>query len=525
MKDTVVFRPPDAGDDSGGSSPALPLDLVRLSASRLGWAALVYAVTYFLAYGSGMVGQALTNPALLRREYVSTVVALVSIGFAIHVFRFTRSHADQPGKLLRLGLTFEVLGSLGISMTSYGWIYRVGPLPEMAVGISWVCVWIVVFPLLVVAKPRQMLIAAFLSASTGPLVVIVGYLVNGRHTDHEYGLGATLYFLFFSSYICVGMAYFASHVIHRFGKDVTEARRLGSYKLVERLGAGGMGEVWRADHNLLARPAAIKLIRPEVLGGTDRERQTLIRRRFEQEAQATALLTSPHVVALYDFGVTHEGAFYTVMELLDGLDLQNLVDRFGPVPPERAVHLLTQACDALAEAHEHGLIHRDVKPANLFAARVGSACDFIKVLDFGLVKFGSGRDATDINLTREGTTTGTPATIAPEVASGVREVDGRADIYGLGCVAFWLLTGKQVFQAESAMEMVAHHLNTPPTAPSEFTELHLPPALDRIVLDCLAKQPDQRPSTATELADRLREAVPATWTPIEARTWWDNHMS
>ena len=213
------------------------------------------------------------------------------------------------------------------------------------------------------------------------------------------------------------MAYVGARVVYALGTEVTEAREFGSYRLVERLGQGGMGEVWRAQHRLLARPAAIKLIRGSAQANAGASDEAV--RRFEQEAQVTARLSSPHTVQLFDFGVADDGRFYYVMELLDGLDLETLVRRHGPLPAERATYLLRQVCHSLAEAESHGLVHRDIKPANLFVCRYGGDCDFVKVLDFGIAKDADHLMETGvIGLTREHGLRGTPAYIAPEQALG-----------------------------------------------------------------------------------------------------------
>jgi eukaryotic-like serine/threonine-protein kinase len=319
------------------------------------------------------------------------------------------------------------------------------------------------------------------------------------------------------------MAYVGSRIVYRLGAAVREAREMGSYRLVQRLGAGGMGEVWRAQHRMLARPAAIKLIRPEILGVRDPGSRDLLLRRFEREAQATALMCSAHTLALYDFGMADDGTFYYVSELLDGFDLDQLVRQFGPVPAERAVHFLRQICDSLAEAHEAGLIHRDIKPANVYACRYGREVDFIKVLDFGLVKRRPA-EASAGELTVEEGPSGTPAFMAPEQALGKGRVDARSDLYAVGGVAYWLLTGTLVFRGATAMETMVMKVHREPEAPSHRTELAIPPELEAIVLDCLAKDPGNRPQTADELAERLA-AVPLArgWTDGRAHEWWDRH--
>lgn len=292
--------------------------------------------------------------------------------------------------------------------------------------------------------------------------------------------------------------------------------------MVSLLGKGGMGEVWRASHRMLARDAAIKLIHPYMLQRQDGAKAEMLRMRFEQEAKATASLRSPHTVELYDFGVTGEGVFYYAMEFLDGIDLQTLVKRFGPQPPERVIHILRQVCRSLAEAHRRGMIHRDIKPTNIFLCRMGEEVDFVKVLDFGLVKI---LDNPDVHLTRDDSTIGTPAYMAPELALGKEETDRRADLYSLGCVAYWLLTGGLVFEEKGPTAMMMAHLNKKPLPPSQRTELPVPMGLEKIVLWCLEKEPDQRPLSAAAVYKALEECeVGVVWSRQMAESWWHTHM-
>jgi serine/threonine-protein kinase len=319
------------------------------------------------------------------------------------------------------------------------------------------------------------------------------------------------------------MAYVGARVVYGLGKEVTRARELGGYRLIERLGGGGMGEVWRAEHHLLARPAAIKLVLSDALGTSDARRHRELQERFGREAQATAMMRSPHTIELYDFGVSNDGTFYYVMELLDGFDFETLVTRFGPVPAERAINLLTQVCHSLGEAHANGLIHRDIKPANVFVCRYGREVEFVKVLDFGMVKSRREGDDADTQLTGDHAVAGTPAFMAPEQVLG-SQVDARADLYTLGCVAYWLLTGQRVFTGRTAMETMMQHTHAEPVPPSARTELEVPLALDRIILSCLAKNPDDRPASADALAAALATiATGSTWTPARAHEWWDRH--
>jgi serine/threonine-protein kinase len=321
------------------------------------------------------------------------------------------------------------------------------------------------------------------------------------------------------------LATIVSRVLYGLRRQVAEASELGQYLLEEKIGGGGMGEVWRARHRLLIRPAAIKLIRQRALAAMSGDPELLMR-RFEREARATAALTSPHTVQLYDFGVAEDGRLYYVMELLDGLDLDTLVRQYGPLPPERVIHLLRQACSALADAHANGLVHRDIKPANLVVSRAGTTFDFVKVLDFGLVKLdsprGAGKDA--IKLSGEDSWSGTPGYMAPEVVLGAADADHRVDLYALGCVAYWLLTGTMVFEGENAMQVMFQHVKAEPKRPSERTDLPIPPPLEALVMDCLEKEPARRPASAEAASERLA-AVPLTsgWTAERAEHWWATH--
>lgn len=324
--------------------------------------------------------------------------------------------------------------------------------------------------------------------------------------------------------IAVTLSTVTSGTIYGLRQQVKAASEIGQYTLEEKIGSGGMGEVWRARHRLLIRPAAVKLVTAPQLGST-RDRDPALRlRRFEREARATAGLKSPHTVQLYDFGVTDDGTLYYVMELLEGMDLETLVERFGPVPAERAVHLLVQACASLEDAHQNGLVHRDIKPANIAVSRVGAGWDFVKVLDFGLVKLESSRQSEqDLQLTADSNVAGTPAFIAPETILGV-EPDHRVDIYSLGCVAYWLVTGKLVFEGPGAVRVMADHVHTPPLPPSARAELPIPAELDALILECLAKNPANRPPNAAALQARL-QAIPLStpWSRERAEQWWGDH--
>jgi len=317
-----------------------------------------------------------------------------------------------------------------------------------------------------------------------------------------------------------------SRVLYGLRQQVAEASALGQYILEGRLGGGGMGEVWRARHRLLIRPAAIKLIRPEAVAGFSGD-PAMLMRRFEREARATASLKSPHTVQLYDFGATDDGRLYYVMELLDGVDLDSLVRQYGPLPAERVVLILRQICTSLVDAHDNGLVHRDIKPANVVISRAGDTYDFVKVLDFGLVKLDTARKAEDeaiAKLSTDGSTSGTPAFMAPEVILGAADTDYRVDLYALGCVAYWLLTGRLVFEGGSAAEVMYHHAHTQPPRPSTRTELPIPAALEALVMELLEKEPTRRPASAEVVRTRINAVpLPEKWTPERAEQWWATH--
>ncbi|HWN17871.1 MAG TPA: serine/threonine-protein kinase [Gemmatimonadales bacterium] len=394
-------------------------------------------------------------------------------------------------------------------------------------------VTVMIRAILVPSRPRRTMVLSALCFLPTVIVCIVRHdptaLLPGFSADYQkqyMSLNTILW-----SVLGTTLATITSRVTYGLRKQVAEANELGQYVLEEKIGGGGMGEVWRARHRLLIRPAAIKLIRPQVAGDPD-----LLLRRFEREARATAALKSPHTVQLYDFGATEDGRLYYVMELLDGLDLDTLVKQYGPLPAERAVHLLRQVCSSLQDAHANGLVHRDIKPANVVVSRAGTTFDFAKVLDFGLVKLetagqrdsgAAGRSGarSDGGSHEAGGTAGTPAFMAPEVILGVAETDHRVDLYALGCVGYWLLTGKLVFEGRNVVEVMFHHAHTPPPKLSTRSELPIPGPLEDLIMECLEKDPARRPASAEAVSTRL-DAVPleSAWTVERAERWWAMHQ-
>ncbi len=520
MNEHVTLMQPDPRDPTDrGISSGFPVDLLSQSAARLRVLALLYAFVFFMA---GIF------PALLfpgdRAHFLGSFVqwgpGVIGIAVALLVAAVIRHTRIALSTAMHLGVVFEIVSSYAIAAAEFG-----DPMGlEMhrgMIGLSWVAVWVVLFTVVVPTSPRRAVLAALASVSSVP--VVIGLMIASGVTSFRIGPAEFFFGLVFPYLLVVCMAYVGARVVYNLGTEVKRARELGSYRLEEKLGEGGMGEVWRARHRMLARPAAIKLIRPSSAGNAHAGVSEEAIRRFEREAQVIARLRSPHTVELFDFGRADDGAFYYVMELLDGLDADSLLRRFGPTPPERAIYLLRQVCHSLSEAQSCGLVHRDIKPANIFLCRYGEEYDFVKVLDFGIVRTVHDSADTSPVHTRENAIQGTPAFIAPEQAMGT-DLDGRADIYAVGCVAYWLLTGQFVFTAETPMGLLLKHAQTPPTPPSARTELPIPAALDDLVLSCLAKDPANRPQSARELSLRLAEVEGANpWTQDRAREWWTTH--
>src|SRR5215213_4482347 len=495
---------------------SFPSEMLGQTCRRVGILSIVFAslwaITLIL---NNLVAGWLGEMAFMRYLWPAPGNLVATIGVASSLGMTWLAHR-LSGKaiLLEVGAGFLVLQCLLIAILSQ-W----GPVP-ISPRVSWVCIPILFYPAIVPNTPRRTLITSLLAASMEPVALGLSHLRGAQ------GQLNAFYILwdFLPNYICAFLVVLPVKIIHGLGQQVRRARELGSYRLEEPLGKGGMGEVYRATHQMLARPAAVKLIRSEIIGSSAPSAAKVIVERFRREAEAAASLRSPHTINLYDFGISQDGTFFLVMELLDGLDLETLIERYGPLPAERTVYLLRQACDSLAEAHARGLVHRDIKPSNIFTCRMGLDVDFVKVLDFGLVKaMGDGeREAT--LLTAPDATTGTPAYIAPEVIRGDRVPDHRVDIYTLGCVGYWLLTGRLVFQAPNAIQMMFQHANAVPVPPSQRSELEIPPELDRVILSCLAKHPEDRPQSAGELSRLLAATVEADgWNEERAYLWWDRH--
>jgi eukaryotic-like serine/threonine-protein kinase len=504
---------PRIDTQTGHSTLGLPEDLLDYSLKRLGWLALIIGI----AIGLNTLANALmTLGGAMPLPPLSLLLRLGICAGCAGVWWVVRSPRFSSQQKVTIGLIFEVVGAFAFALFEVT-VFRDFGLP-MGGTTSFVCVWILIFRLIVPTTSTRALITALLSASGVPLAIWLSAKLGYPSFPSLVVAG-----LYKTSYMTAIIAWLASRSIYRLGTAVSEARMMGRYKLERLLGSGGMGEVWLASHALLKRPAAIKLISPEALGLPNTEETERQLRRFEREAQATAELHSPNTVRLYDFGTTEGGSFYYVMEYLEGIDLDTLVERYGPVQPERAVFILRQICHSLMDAHEQGMIHRDIKPSNVRLCHLGPDFDFVKVLDFGLVKHLS-VEPQELDLTREGAAAGTPAYMAPEVALGHRDIGAATDLYMVGCVAYWLLTGQLVFEGATPMAVVSGHIHSEPPPLSQRTELSVPPELEQLIMDCLRKDPTERPSSAEALFEGL-DAVPLAnaWSKDRARKWWQIH--
>jgi len=517
MESPVTDRParrrllPRDATALGAADASLPTDLVERSAlrlTRLAWltCAVVLVETIASHVGPVLSGADYTTGEHLWDAVGSSTMVLLSLAAG---YAMSRPSLGQNVRV-RLGIVYLIVIAFLMSFTDHAdYFWRNG---HGLHGVPTLTLLVLAFPVLVPMRPAAALAIGLSMSAMGPLAMLALVATLGYEPPDLGQLSQA--FPWIASIVA---AYF-SHIIHGLGVEVGRARQLGAYDLDDVLGGGGKGEVWRAHHRLLARPAAIKLIRSDIVNageGTALE-------RFKREAHTTASLHSPHTVEIYDYGVSDDGRLYYVMELLEGIDLQVLVDTHGPQPAERVAFWMRQVCHSLSEAHAEGLVHRDIKPANVVVGRYGQDYDFVKVVDFGLVTLGRGIDRDDSRLTGEGKIVGTPAFMAPELAtSGV--VDARSDLYSLGCAAYFMLTGRPVFEGRSPIEVIIGHVDREPASLAE-AGASVPAELEQIIQQCLAKEPDQRPSSARLIMERLDTLTFAEpWTPQRAEDWWVTH--
>ncbi len=464
----------------GGSAAFLVKDLVwgsTVGGANALWVRL--AVTLLL----GFVSQRLCSTCTHIQKHLRLAELLVFGGLAVIFFMFSYGRMVQNG---RLGVLVPFYGPWAMLVFSYALF-----IPNTWRRALLVLTSIALMPVLAMATAyvfdegvRKLIDPQFAVAFLEPIMVM--------------GLMTTI-------------AVWGVKAMRTLRSEAFEARKLGQYRLKYPLGAGGMGEVYVAEHLLMKRPCAIKLIRPEKAG----DAQALA--RFEREVRATARLTHWNTVDIYDYGRTDDGVFYYVMEYLPGMNLQQLVENYGPMPASRVIHLLSQTCDALAEAHAQGMVHRDIKPANIFAAYRGRKHDVAKLLDFGLVR---SEDSTEnLDLTQQHAMMGSPLFMAPEQGIGER-VDFCADVYSIGVVAYFLLTGRPPFQSDRALKVLVAHANEAPQSMREI-DPSIPEDLERIVMRCLAKRPEDRFESAEQLRLALLSCSDAAqWDWRAADQWW-----
>lgn len=440
-------------------------------------------------------------------------VNIIHVGSAALAFAIWLGLRSRP-LAMRTLLGIDVL-LVGVTLVTTLGIYALAYDDSLPAFPGLIALFLVLRALIVPSTVRRTLLVS-IPAPIGLLIIQVSYghmyAWPNTHMPHDFFIAHAVWYQA-TLWIAVGMAAIASWINFSLRVEAWKAKEMDQYLIEGRLGEGGMGEVFRARHALMRRPTAIKLIRPELAGVRNLQ-------RFEREVRNTSRLTHPNTIRIFDYGRTPDGIFFYAMELIEGADLERIVERTGPMPAARVIHVLHQACGALHEAHVKGLIHRDVKPSNLLLATQGLNRDVVKVMDFGLVK-----DTTaDATLTQADEICGSPHTIPPEALTG-RQITAQSDIYSLGAVGCYLLTGKPIFDARTVIEFATAHLHQEPIAPSSQAD-GVPADLETVLLACLAKDPEDRPRDATALAAQLAACADSEgWTGEHADAWWAEHES
>ncbi|MGP0069455.1 MAG: serine/threonine-protein kinase [Isosphaeraceae bacterium] len=523
-----TYRPGPAVGMVEGSLASLAGETDTLRRSRLLAASMFLAGTYGLLCVWVFASD---NPGTLTEEgsryslrvgliALRSILAAAVAGLLAGEAALTRKQLRVVEYVLFLGITLILMTSqyfVGLDLMHRGPEYAPIMLAFIKDGLIQMLVLMMIYGTLIPNPPAvsaRALVAMFL----GPVATVfllrlhpdIAPILAQLSSAEE--AGSNILFLA----IGTALAIYSSFLVNGLRTELHEARKFGQYQLREKLGAGGMGEVYLAEHQLLKRPCALKLIKPEA--GTD----PIVLARFEREVRSAARLSHPNTIEIYDYGHTPDGTFYYVMEYLQGLSLSDLVRTYGPLPAGRVIYLFRQVCAGLAEAHALGLVHRDLKPANIFVAVRGGETDVAKVLDFGLVKLT--QDAGAVELSSEMTVSGTPLYMAPEQAVGDRALDARADIYALGAMMYAVLTGRPPFTGESAFAVMMAHARDPVVPPSEVHP-GVPEDLERVVLCCLAKKPGERYPDVKALSHALAAcAAAAEWDADKADRWWAETM-
>lgn len=497
-----------------GSGPGLSGETRSLLRSRLRAAALMLCLGFgvFLVWSVFSIDLSQSIGIVVLSAHIATTIILGVSAFALCRTCPVRT---TTGKLRALEIVVFGVPALFFLLTQYTRMHacaELGYMPRMEGG--WLLL-IFTYALFIPNTWKRAAVAVGLMAAAPVMMVLALW---GSHAVCAHVVGSDISKvaeLVLKMSLSGVVAVVGVHMIGTLRQQAFAARELGQYRLRQRIGGGGMGEVYLAEHQLMKRPCAIKVIHPEKAG----DPQVLA--RFEREVRATAKLSHWNNIDIYDYGRADDGTFYYVMEFLPGMNLQDLISRYGPLPAERVIYLLQQTCDALEEAHGIGLIHRDIKPANLFAAQRGGLYDVSKLLDFGLAK--PTAEPTAVDLTQEGAITGSPLFMSPEQATGDIEPDGRSDIYSLGAVAYYMLTGRPPFMHDNAIKVLMAHAGKEVPKPSEF-QPDVPADLEQVVLRCLEKDPADRYQSAVELAAALQQCQSAgLWNRTLAAQWWQRN--
>ncbi len=528
LEPTMTLERPEpwAASGTAGSNPPVAMveeslaglagELGSLRRSRLGAAALFLALTFGVFFVRSLFGIELGGVAWVAWTTLGLrcAIAATVAGLLLSRVDLTRNQARAAEYIL--------FGSLVFLMAVNQYVVNIellrhhdvpGVVASVKNGVFGMVVLMAIYGMFIPNDPsstaRIVLTMALVHVITLTLVMenaeVAGAVEQMRSTEHA---GSNILFLM----IGASLAIYGSYILNGLRTELHEAHRFGQYRLRQKLGAGGMGEVYLAEHQLLKRPCALKLIKPEA--GAD----PIALARFEREVQSAARLAHPNTIEIYDYGHTEDGTFYYVMEYLQGLSLADLVHRAGPLPPGRVIYLFRQICAGLAEAHGLGLVHRDLKPANVFVAVRGGESDVAKVLDFGLVKLT--QDPGAATLTSEMTVSGTPMYMAPEQATGEGVLDARADIYALGAMSYFALTARPPFAGENAFAVMMAHNRDPVVPPSRICP-SVPADLEQVVLRCLAKKPGDRYPSVRALGEALAACASATdWGSKRADAWW-----
>ena len=493
-----------------GSGPHLTNETQALLRYRLRAAALIQFVGFGVFLVRHVAGVLAGEPldALLLGAHVFVVLVLGACSLPLCRHRSVSMSNLRAAELIVFGLPalFFLLLQHRVTLSEVARNYMPSPMP------FWV-VLIFTYGMFIPNTWRRAAVVIGVMA-LAPILLIASMMVAYPEVADAVTPIKLLQYALTLAVAALG-AVFGTHLIHKLRREAFEARQLGQYRLIAPLGKGGMGEVFLAEHRMLKRPCAVKLIRTEQAGDPH------VLARFEREVQMTARLSHWNTIEIFDYGRTDDGTFFYVMEYLPGLSLDELVQRHGPLPAERVIHLLRQTCHALREAHGVGLIHRDIKPGNLFAAQRGGQFDVAKILDFGLVK--PLADVSETRLTRDGVISGTPLFMSPEQARGHDDIDARSDIYSLGAVAYALLTGRPPFAGNNPLDVVIAHIHDELEPPSKF-QPDVPADLEQVIARCLAKRPEDRFPDVETLEQALSECAAADqWTQSYAAHWWKTH--